>query len=884
MSFTTPINLSTLNGTTGFRLDGTAASEQSGYSVASAGDVNGDGFADVIVGARVASPNGNNLSGASYVVFGASSGWSSTINLSTLNGSTGFRLDGVSNGDRSGQSVASAGDVNGDGFADLIVGAAAADPNGNTSSGSSYVVFGRASGWTSSINLSTLNGTTGFRLDGVAADDQSGNSVASAGDVNGDGFADLILGVRGNIGTAGANNNAGYSYVVFGASSGWGSSINLSTLNGTTGFRLDGVSAGDQSGNSAASAGDVNGDGFADLIVGAPAADPNGIVDAGSSYVVFGRASGWTSSVNLSTLNGSIGFRLDGVAADNQSGFSVASAGDVNGDGFADLIVGAYLADPNGNADSGSSYVVFGRASGWGTTINLSSLNGTTGFRLDGVALNDQSGFSVASAGDVNGDGFADLIVAAYVADPNGATDAGSSYVVFGASGGWSSSINLSALNGSTGFRLDGVAANDISGFSLASAGDVDGDGFADVIVGARTADPGGRTSAGSTYVYFSPATGGASARGTPLADTLRGTPNADTINGLGQNDRLFGNAGDDTIDGGAGNDTIDGGAGNDTLTYASATANVTVSLAVATVQVTGGAGNDRVSDFENLIGGAGNDTLAGDSGNNLVQGGAGNDSINASGGDDTIEGGGGNDSMDGSLGNDTLSYASAISNITFSLALTAAQETGGAGRDTATDFENLIGGAGNDNLTGSTGDNVLTGGAGADSLTGGGGIDLAGYSTALAGLTARLDFAQLNTGDAAGDVYTGIAGFVGSGFADFLVGTTGGQALQGGAGNDTIIGRQGADTLSGGAGQDYFVFDAADFEAGVYDVITDFNVGGTLDWFVTVGVVRTTILAAAWDNGVVVTIPGVGFGLAGGGVFLQNTTLDTFWGLLATF
>ena len=199
--------------------------------------------------------------------------------------------------------------------------------------------------------------------------------------------------------------------------------------------------------------------------------------------MVFGKASGFAASIDLSTLDGSNGFRLDGVAADDRSGYSVAGAGDVNGDGFADLIIGAPGADPHGT-DSGSSYVVFGKASGFAASIDLSSLDGSNGFRLDGVAADDYSGSSVASAGDVNGDGFADVIVGAYGADPHG-TDSGSSYVVFGKASGFAASIDLSTLDGTNGFRLDGVAAGDCSGRSVASAGDVNGDGFADVIVGA---------------------------------------------------------------------------------------------------------------------------------------------------------------------------------------------------------------------------------------------------------------------------------------------------------------------------------------------------------------------------------------------------------------
>ena len=195
----------------------------------------------------------------------------------------------------------------------------------------------------------------------------------------------------------------------------------------------------------------------------------------------------------------------------------------------------------------------------------------------------------MASAGDVNGDGFADLIVGAYVADTNG-TESGSSYVVFGHSGGFTSSINLSSLNGSAGFRLDGVAADDLTGWSVASAGDVNGDGRADLIIGAFLADPNGNSAAGSSYVYFSPASGGATYRGTTLADSLRGTASGDIMNGNAGNDTINGGAGNDTIDGGAGNDTIDGGAGNDTVKWAPGDGNDTVTLGTGTNSIDFGA------------------------------------------------------------------------------------------------------------------------------------------------------------------------------------------------------------------------------------------------------------------------------------------------------
>ena len=169
-------------------------------------------------------------------------------------------------------------------------------------------------------------------------------------------------------------------------------SILLSSLDGTTGFSLTDPAGGLYGGYSVASAGDVNGDGFADLIVGGPGGSRHG-----GGFVVFGKASGFAANLDLSTLNGSNGFALPGPAG-GAAGTSVASAGDVNGDGFADLIVGAPFTSPHGSY-SGSAYVVFGKAAGFAASTSLSTLNGTTGFLISGVAAEDAAGLSVASAG-----------------------------------------------------------------------------------------------------------------------------------------------------------------------------------------------------------------------------------------------------------------------------------------------------------------------------------------------------------------------------------------------------------------------------------------------------------------------------------------------------
>lgn len=541
--FVTPTSIplwAVVEGKGGFVIDGEAAGDASGQAVHHIGDVNGDGLADVAVGARSTAGG----SGKVYVVFGKTT--SGKVTLSKLiDEGAGFVIYG-SDGEGAGASVSAAGDVNGDGLPDLILGA----PNGasfGNSSGSAYVVFGKNT--TSSVQLEAVAlGTGGFAIHGAKTNDFAGTSVRGAGDVNGDGLADVVVGAFGSD-PHGALS--GETFVVFGRAAGKPTNLVEVSQGLGGGFAIRGEAATDFSGSAVAGAGDVNGDGLADVIIGAYGSDVQGDT-SGRAYVVFGKTS--VTPVDLSAVAmGQGGFAIDGEKASDQAGGAVSGAGDMNGDGLADVIVASARIDAVGE-DSGRAYVVWGKKDG--QTVKLSSLaQGVGGFLINGHQVRDYAGFAVDAAGDVNGDGLDDILVGAYGANPAGDVS-GRTYIVYGRTQSTPMSLG-DVLYGEGGFTLDGEAKGDYSGFALGAAGDVNGDGLADVIDGAFGSDTQGKDS-GRSYVVFggdysviARSVGGAgpdNLAGTPEAEVFIGGRGDDTISGLGGADVIYTGQGDDEI------------------------------------------------------------------------------------------------------------------------------------------------------------------------------------------------------------------------------------------------------------------------------------------------------------------------------------------------
>ncbi len=414
-------------------------------------------------------------------------GWAqfpSLIKLSEMNSQQGLVIS--NSGDSIGNRVTGIGDVNNDGIDDLIITRGDAIINGQNVSGS-FVLYGSAAGFLSPFELNDINGNNGFAINFDLPNGGNAFTVNGKGDINNDGIDDLIIGAPSASLT---NTFAGAAYVVFGQSQNFPDIVNLSALDGTNGFVLTGVNTHDNSGVEIKIMADFNNDQIDDLVIGTPGAEADvSEFDTGAVHVVFGSNQVFPSQLNLGTLNGNNGFTIFGEENFDFLGENF-SAADINHDGLSDLLLSSDRINDFSEVH-GQAYVVFGSTTGFSSIFDLSTLDGSNGFSISSVDVTFPNTtilniINTSDAGDINGDGMADMLITYPTARHDMVDYAGAVYVIYGSQQPFPAAFDLNGINGTNGFKMFGLFEFDYLGLAANSVKDINNDGVDDITLISR--------------------------------------------------------------------------------------------------------------------------------------------------------------------------------------------------------------------------------------------------------------------------------------------------------------------------------------------------------------------------------------------------------------
>lgn len=487
------IELSSLQAKSGYTIDATASNSRFGLSVSNIGDFSGDGIDDYAISDSHFTDNQNHQ-GKVYVVYGSNGFNQNQFDISLLDGSNGFGIIGQEF-DVVGTYISNAGDFNHDGYDDLIIGTMYYDEI-SLYSGRHYILFGGIDSPSDTLDLSTLNSSDGIIIHDIRPYEFSGHTATLIGDMNGDNIDDIAIGIP-EADATNMGHDYGSVFVLFGEQNP-PTTIQLSQLNGNNGFRINGLESRSDFGRSVASAGDFNNDGYNDLIIGSKDWFPDDNFYTADSYLVFGKNGNFPASLNVINFNGTNGMTIVGEIFYQSIASNVGTAGDFNNDGYSDILISAPgLSESGYPSDSGVTYVVFGTTDTLGSIIELSSINGSNGFKIRGDSELAHLGISLDS-GDINGDFIDDIFIAAN-GTLNSGLNKGAVHVIFGKKQPFDGVFDISIIDGKNGFTLIGDVNDQAGVESISNAGDINGDGLSDLIIGA----PGLSNTPGKTYVIY---------------------------------------------------------------------------------------------------------------------------------------------------------------------------------------------------------------------------------------------------------------------------------------------------------------------------------------------------------------------------------------------